>query len=86
MGYFDRLPKEEGNCCLTKQREIERFLGGIRHARIPDVVSRHTREQIAVKEEAQSYIPIVAMVDTNANPNDIDMFIPSNDDAIQTFV
>ena len=85
-GTFDRLPKKEV-AVLTKQREkLERFLGGIEDMpRIPDVlyiVDPH-KEQIAVKEAQKLNIPIVAMVDTNNDPDDIDVIIPSNDDAIR---
>lgn len=85
-GTFDVLPKKEV-VVLTKQREkLERFLGGIEDMpRIPDVmyiVDPH-KEQIAVKEAQKLHIPIVAMVDTNTDPDDIDYVIPSNDDAIR---
>lgn len=85
-GSFDVLPKKEV-ALLNKQREkLERFLGGIEDMpRIPDVVfivDPH-KEQIAVKEAQKLNIPIVAMVDTNTDPDDIDVIIPSNDDAIR---
>ena len=85
-GTFDVLPKKEV-AVLTKQREkLERFLGGIEDMpRIPDVlftVDPH-KEQIAVKEAQKLHIPIVAMVDTNTDPDDINYVIPSNDDAIR---
>ena len=85
-GTFDVLPKKEVSV-LTKQREkLERFLGGIEDmSRIPDVlyiVDPH-KEQIAVKEAQKLHIPIVAMVDTNTDPDDVDVIIPSNDDAIR---
>lgn len=85
-GRFDVLPKKEVSL-LTKQREkLEKFLGGIEDMpRIPDVmfiVDPH-KEQIAVKEAQKLNIPIVAMVDTNTDPDDIDVIIPSNDDAIR---
>ena len=77
-GTFDVLPKKEV-AVLTKQREkLERFLGGIEDMpRIPDVlfiVDPH-KEQIAVKEAQKLHIPIVAMVDTNTDPDDIDYVI-----------
>ena len=86
VGTFDVLPKKEV-AVLTKQREkLERFLGGIEDMpKIPDVmfiVDPH-KEQIAVKEAQKLHIPIVAMVDTNTDPDDIDYVIPSNDDAIR---
>ena len=85
-GTFDVLPKKEVSV-LTKQREkLERFLGGIEDMpRIPDVlyiVDPH-KEQIAVKKAQKLHIPIVAMVDTNTDPDDVDVIIPSNDDAIR---
>ena len=85
-GTLDVLPKKEVSV-LTKQREkLERFLGGIEDMpRIPDVlyiVDPH-KEQIAVKEAQKLHIPIVAMVDTNTDPDDVDVIIPSNDDAIR---
>ena len=85
-GTFDVLPKKEVSV-LTKQREkLERFLGGIEDMpRIPDViyiVDPH-KEQIAVREAHKLHIPIVAMVDTNTDTDDVDVIIPSNDDAIR---
>ena len=85
-GTFDVLPKKEVSV-LTKQREkLERFLGGIEDMpRIPDViyiVDPH-KEQIAAREAHKLHIPIVAMVDTNTDPDDVDVIIPSNDDAIR---
>ena len=85
-GTFDVLPKKEVSV-LTKQREkLERFLGGIEDMpRIPDViyiVDPH-KEQIAVREAHKLHIPIVAMVYTKTDPDDIDVIIPSNDDAIR---
>ncbi|WP_447409295.1 30S ribosomal protein S2 [Weissella confusa] len=85
-GTFDRLPKKEV-ALLNKQREkLEKFLGGIADMpKIPDllfVVDPH-KEQLAVQEAHKLNIPIVAMVDTNADPDQIDVKIPSNDDAIR---
>jgi len=85
-GIFDVLPKKEV-AILNKQRaRLEKFLGGIEDMpRIPDIiyiVDPH-KEQIAVKEAKKLGIPVVAMVDTNADPDDIDVIIPANDDAIR---
>ena len=85
-GIFDVLPKKEV-ALLNKQRaRLEKFLGGIEDMpRIPDVmyvVDPH-KEQIAVKEAKKLGIPVVAMVDTNTDPDDIDVIIPANDDAIR---
>lgn len=85
-GTFDVLPKKEV-VLLNKERErLEKFLGGIADMpRIPDIiyiVDPH-KEQIAVKEAKTLGIPVVAMVDTNADPDPIDVIIPANDDAIR---
>lgn len=85
-GTFGVLPKKEV-ALLNKQRaRLEKFLGGIEDMpRIPDVmyiVDPH-KEQIAVKEAKKLGIPVVAMVDTNADPDEIDVIIPANDDAIR---
>lgn len=85
-GTFERLPKKEV-ALLQKQRDrLEKFLGGIEDMpRIPDVlfIVDPRKERIAVKEAQKLNIPIVAMVDTNADPDEIDVKIPSNDDAIR---
>ncbi|MFR0555150.1 30S ribosomal protein S2 [Loigolactobacillus coryniformis subsp. coryniformis] len=85
-GTFDKLPKKEVSQ-LNKQREkLEKFLGGIEDMpRIPDVlfIVDPRKEKIAVQEAQKLNIPIVAMVDTNSDPDDIDVIIPSNDDAIR---
>ena len=85
-GTFEVLPKKEV-VLLNKQRDrLEKFLGGIADMpRIPDliyIVDPH-KEQIAVQEATKLNIPIVAMVDTNADPDPIDVIIPANDDAIR---
>ncbi|MDR2976397.1 MAG: 30S ribosomal protein S2 [Streptococcaceae bacterium] len=85
-GTFDVLPKKEV-VLLNKEREkLQRFLGGIADMpRIPDlmyIVDPH-KEQIAVKEAKTLGIPVVAMTDTNADPDPIDVIIPANDDAIR---
>ncbi|MGM0217015.1 30S ribosomal protein S2 [Enterococcus sp. AZ126] len=85
-GTFDVLPKKEV-VGLNKQRErLEKFLGGIQDMpRIPDVmyIVDPRKERIAVQEAHKLNIPIVAMVDTNCDPDEIDVVIPSNDDAIR---
>ncbi len=85
-GEFDLLTKKEA---LELSREIEKLnhrLGGIREmARLPDMVFvvDTEREDTAVHEANILGIPIIAMVDTNCNPDRIDHIIPSNDDAIR---
>ena len=85
-GTFDRLPKKEV-ALLNKSREkLEKFLGGIADMpKIPDLlfIVDPDKEQLAVQEAHKLNIPIVAMVDTNADPDQIDVKIPSNDDAIR---
>ncbi len=85
-GTFEVLPKKEV-VLLNKERErLEKFIGGIADMpRIPDVmyvVDPHN-EQIAIQEAQKLGIPVVAMVDTNADPDPIDVIIPANDDAIR---
>ena len=85
-GTFERLPKKEV-ALLVKQRDrLQKFLGGIEDMpRIPDIlfIVDPRKERIAVKEAQKLNIPIVAIVDTNADPYEIDVKIPSNDDAIR---
>ncbi len=86
-GEFSLLPKKE---VLQLEREMEKLntrLGGIKDMReLPDMlfIVDTRREDIAVKEANILEIPIVAMVDTNTDPDPIDYVIPSNDDAIRT--
>ncbi|WDF83721.1 30S ribosomal protein S2 [Lacticaseibacillus pabuli] len=85
-GTFDKLPKKEVSLLKKQQDKLEKFLGGIEDMpRIPDVIFivDPRKERIAVKEAQKLNIPIVAMVDTNTDPDDIDVIIPSNDDAIR---
>ncbi len=85
-GDFERITKKEA---LLLSREIERLdtlLGGIRQmSKLPDlmfVVDVH-REETAIHEANLLNIPVVAMVDTNCDPRNVDYVIPSNDDAIR---
>lgn len=85
-GTFDILPKKEVSLLIKQQDKLERFLGGIEDMpKIPDVlfIVDPRKEQIAVHEAMKLNIPIVAMVDTNTDPDQIDVVIPSNDDAIR---
>ena len=85
-GALYRLPKHE---VLLKERELERMtknLGGIENlSRLPDaifIVDPH-KERTAVQEANRLNIPIVALCDTNCDPDELDYPIPSNDDAIR---
>jgi len=86
-GEFELLTKKEG---LMLNRKIDKLLarfGGIRKMhRLPDMVFivDVRREETAVREANTLGIPIVALVDTNCDPRQIDYVIPSNDDAIRT--
>ncbi|WP_225047481.1 30S ribosomal protein S2 [Lacticaseibacillus kribbianus] len=85
-GTFDKLPKKEVSLLKKQQEKLTKFLGGIEDMpRIPDVlfIVDPRKEKIAVQEAQKLNIPIVAMVDTNTDPDDIDVIIPSNDDAIR---
>ncbi len=78
--------KKEVSLLKKQQDKLEKFLGGIEDMpRIPDVlfIVDPRKEKIAVQEAQKLNIPIVAMVDTNTDPDDIDVIIPSNDDAIR---
>ncbi len=85
-GDFERLPKKESIKLEDKLIRLNRMLGGIRTMRrLPDAmfVVDPDREHIAVAEANRIGIPIVAMVDTNCDPNQIAWPIPANDDAIR---
>mgnify|MGYP004471783089 CR=1 FL=1 len=85
-GTFDKLPKKEVSLLKKQEEKLTKFLGGIEDMpRIPDVIFivDPRKEKIAVSEAQKLNIPIVAMVDTNTDPDDIDVIIPSNDDAIR---
>ena len=85
-GTFDVLPKKEVGVLLKELDKLEKYLGGIKDMpRIPDVmfIVDPRKERIAVQEAHKLNIPIVAMVDTNCDPDEIDVVIPSNDDAIR---
>jgi small subunit ribosomal protein S2 len=85
-GEFDNLPKAEASKLEEEIEKLNSLLGGIKEMRnLPDalyVVDPH-REHIAVSEANKLGIPIVAMVDTNCDPDLIDYVIPANDDAIR---
>lgn len=85
-GTFDVLPKKEVVGLLKEKERLEKFLGGIEDMpRIPDVmfVVDPRKEKIAIQEAHKLNIPVIAMVDTNCDPDEVDYVIPSNDDAIR---
>ncbi len=85
-GGFDRLTKKEA-LGLTRERDkLERSLGGIKKmGSLPDAlfVVDVDHEDIAVREARKLGIPVVAIVDTNCSPDDVDYVIPGNDDAMK---
>lgn len=83
-GTFEKLTKKEVLSLTREQAKLERSLGGIKDMkRAPDAlfVIDVGHENIAIKEAKKLGIPVVAVVDTNSNPDDIDYIIPGNDDA-----
>jgi len=85
-GEINRLTKKEGLFIERDIARLERRLSGVRDMkRLPDMlfIVDVCREDAAVHEANLLKIPIIAMVDTNCNPYDIDYIIPSNDDAIR---
>ena len=85
-GTFNILPKKEVAQLKGKKEKLERFLGGIKDMnKLPGAmfVVDPRKERIAVAEARLLHIPIVAIVDTNCDPDEIDYVIPGNDDAIR---
>ncbi|MCP1144073.1 30S ribosomal protein S2 [Lysinibacillus endophyticus] len=85
-GTFEVLPKKEVIQLKKEHERLVKFLGGIRDMTdIPDVmfVVDPRKERIAVAEARKLNIPIVGIVDTNCDPDEIDYVIPANDDAIR---
>ncbi|WP_066364990.1 30S ribosomal protein S2 [Neobacillus fumarioli] len=85
-GTFDVLPKKEVVQIKKEQERLEKFLGGIKDMKqLPDAlfIIDPRKERIAVAEAKKLNIPIVGIVDTNCDPDEIDVVIPANDDAIR---
>jgi len=85
-GELDKLPKKEQSKLRKTLEKLRKNLGGVKNMRsLPDVIFivDPRKEKIAVEEANYLGIPIVAMVDTNCDPEPIDYVIPSNDDAIR---
>jgi small subunit ribosomal protein S2 len=85
-GEFDRLPKKEVGRLEEEIERLNRHFGGIKEmTRLPSalLIVDTPKEHIAITEGLRIGIPIVAMCDTNSNPDVIDYPIPSNDDAIR---
>ncbi len=85
-GAFEILPKKEVVRLKKKKEKLEKYLKGIKDMeKIPDIiyVVDTVREELAVKEAKKLGIPVVAIADTNCDPDLIDYPIPGNDDAIK---
>ncbi len=85
-GTFDLLPKKEVIKLNLEIEKLEKFLGGIKDMdKLPGAlfIVDPRKEKIAVSEAKKLNIPIVAIVDTNCDPDEVDYVIPGNDDAIR---
>jgi small subunit ribosomal protein S2 len=85
-GDFDRLSKKEALILNRKIEKLQARLGGIRNMRrLPDIILivDSKREATAIKEANSLQIPVMAVADTNSNPDEIDFIIPGNDDAVR---
>jgi small subunit ribosomal protein S2 len=85
-GRYELLPKKEVIKLERERKHLQANLAGIKNLnRLPDVlfVIDSNKEQIAVKEARKLGIPVVAVVDTNCDPSEVDYVIPGNDDALR---
>lgn len=86
-GTFDLLPKKEVAQLEHEYERLDRFLGGIKDmGGLPDLIYivDPKKEHIAINEAKKLGIPVVAILDTNADPDEVDYPIPGNDDAIRS--
>ncbi len=86
-GALDLLPKKEASMLRRELEKLQKYLGGIKAMRkVPDVVIMvdQRREYNAVQECQKLNVPIVALLDTNCDPDLVDIPIPANDDAIRS--
>jgi len=86
-GAMERLPKKEAIRLRHEREKLERNLGGIHTLeRLPDAVFvvDTKKEHIAVTEARKLNIPVIAIVDTNCDPDEVDYVIPGNDDALRS--
>lgn len=85
-GTFDMLPKKEVIKLLGEMEKLEKYLGGVKEMKkLPGAlfVVDPRKEHNAIAEARKLHIPIVAIVDTNCDPDEVDYVIPANDDAIR---
>lgn len=86
-GALDLLPKKEASVLRREMTKLQKYLGGIKLMRkVPDIVVivDQRREYNAVQECQKLAIPIVSLLDTNCDPDVVDIPIPANDDAIRS--
>lgn len=86
-GYFDRLAKKEAAVLNRQLDKLSKTLGGVKDMRgMPDLlfVIDQKRELNAILEANKTNIPVIAVVDTNCDPDNVDYVIPGNDDAIRS--
>ena len=85
-GTFDMLPKKEVIKLMGEMAKLEKYLGGVKEMKkLPGAlfVVDPRKEHNAIAEARKLHIPIVAIVDTNCDPDEVDYVIPGNDDAIR---
>ena len=85
-GTFEKLTKKEALMLTREMEKLEKSLGGIKNmGGLPDAifVIDADHEHIAIREANNLGIPVVAIVDTNSNPDGVDYIVPGNDDAIR---
>ena len=85
-GTFDMLPKKEVMKLMGEMEKLEKYLGGVKEMKkLPGAmfVVDPRKEHNAIAEARKLHIPIVAIVDTNCDPDEVDYVIPANDDAIR---
>ena len=85
-GTFDMLPKKEVVKLLHEMEKLDKYLGGVKDMKkLPGAmfVVDPRKEHNAISEARKLHIPIVAIVDTNCDPDEVDYVIPGNDDAIR---
>ena len=85
-GTFDMLPKKEVIKLQAEIDRLEKYLGGVKNMKkLPAAmfVVDPRKERNAIAEARKLHIPIIAIVDTNCDPDEIDYVIPGNDDAIR---
>ena len=85
-GLFEKLPKKEVIGLKHEIERLEKFLGGIKEMhQLPDMlfIIDPKKEKIAIREARILGIPVIGVVDTNCDPDELDIAIPGNDDAIR---